>query len=185
MDSSTFETAFKVIEENGSEDYIGEAVSQITHALQAAYFAEHKGYPIEMITAAFFHDIGHMLQGTEQMGVYGVKNHEKLAAVYLRDLKFPEYVIDVVENHVNAKRYLVSKTEGYYEKLSDASKNTLKFQGGPMNQEELEEFEKRTNFKDFIKMRELDELAKETELKTPDLAYYKEKIIKYLVSAQN
>ena len=56
------------------------------------------------------------------------------------------------------------KEEGYYSKLSDASKQTLLFQGGPMDQAELESFEKSENFDVFLKMRIWDDLAKDKKM---------------------
>lgn len=40
---------------------------------------------------------------------YGPKNHEKLGANFLRNLKVPESICEIVEKHVLAKRYLVFK----------------------------------------------------------------------------
>lgn len=47
---------------------------------------------------------------------------------------------EIVKNHVNAKRYLVTKNPEYYDKLSEASKGTLVHQGGKMNEEEFNKF---------------------------------------------
>ena len=55
---------------------------------------------------------------------------------------FPLKMCNLIENHVKAKRYLVWKHKEYYESLSEASKGTLKFQGGPLTEEEALEFEK-------------------------------------------
>ena len=38
---------------------------------------------------------------------------------------FHPKVTELVKNHVNAKRYLVTKYPEYHEKLSEASKGTL------------------------------------------------------------
>lgn len=40
---------------------------------------------------------------------YGPQNHEKLGADFLRNLNVPESICCIVEGHVQAKRYLVSK----------------------------------------------------------------------------
>ena len=104
--------------EYGNEDYIGENVSQIEHALQCANSAGKEGYPIRVILAAFLHDIGHLLGlklNKPQMKtsgiVYGVKDHEKLGADYLRSLGVSETICFLVENHVFGKRYLVYKVK--------------------------------------------------------------------------
>ena len=65
----------------------------------------------------------------------GTPNHEGIAASFLRSLGFGADVVYLVENHVNAKRYLVAMNPNY--ELSEASKITLGFQGGPMSPEEV------------------------------------------------
>ena len=47
-------------------------------------------------------------------------------------------VAQLVLGHVQAKRYLCHANEHYYQKLSEASKKTLTFQGGVMTKEEAE-----------------------------------------------
>ena len=75
------------------------------------------------------------------MNGLGVIEHGKVAGDYLRKLGMYEKVCILVENHVTAKRYLVSKNDDYYEKLSDASKKTLEYQGGRMSSKEMRIFE--------------------------------------------
>ncbi len=43
--------------------------------------------------------------------------------------------------HVAAKRYLSASEAGYFDVLSEASKLSLRLQGGPMNAEEQAKFE--------------------------------------------
>lgn len=45
----------------GGAAYFGEPVSQLEHALQAAWFATQDGSSREMVVAALLHDIGHLL----------------------------------------------------------------------------------------------------------------------------
>lgn len=49
---------FQLYIKHGDEQYIGEKVSQLEHALQCAYFAENENFPKNVILGAFFHDIG-------------------------------------------------------------------------------------------------------------------------------
>lgn len=63
------------------------------------------------------------------MGEFGVKRHEQLGADFLRSLGFSEKIAQLVENHVQAKRYLTFRYPDYYTKLSEASKQTLIYQG--------------------------------------------------------
>src|SRR6187402_242469 len=128
----------------GNENYIGEPVSQIEHMCQCAQLAEEGGFDDEVILAAFFHDIGHLLEHVMpagQMDGFGVIDHEKMGAEYLRQKGFSERIAKLVAAHVPAKRYLTFKYPEYYAQLSEASKRTLEFQGGVMCKEEAEDFE--------------------------------------------
>ena len=49
---------FELYEKHGDNDYIGERVSQLEHALQSALLAEKEDYSDHVIVAAFLHDIG-------------------------------------------------------------------------------------------------------------------------------
>lgn len=168
---------FGLYEKFGNEVYIGEPVSQIEHMCQSAELAEKEGFDEEVILAAFFHDIGHLfshLQSTESMGGFGAKRHEQIGADYLRKLGFPEKIAKLVENHVQAKRYLTFRYSEYFEKLSEASRQTLVFQGGPMNDIEAKDFETDPLFVASLKMRNWDEEAKSESIPLPDLNRYRE-----------
>ncbi|CAF4140965.1 unnamed protein product [Rotaria magnacalcarata] len=119
-------------EKHGENAYYGEAVTQYEHALQAAYFAEqYNPNDTELIVAAFLHDVGHLL-GTKNedfMGDLGVLQHEHIGAEYLRtQVGLSERICYLVANHVNAKRYLTHIDKDYYNRLSNASKQTLVYQ---------------------------------------------------------
>lgn len=175
---------FQVYVDHGNDDYIGEAISQIEHAAQGAQMAEEEGYDDEVILAAFLHDIGHLCAKKDprnDMGGYGMVKHERVGANFLRRRGFSEKIAKLIENHVEAKRYLTFKNPEYYNNLSEASKKTLEFQGGPMSAEEAKAFEEDPLFEMSIKMREWDERAKEVDVPVPDLGYLKEKARKHLV----
>lgn len=174
---------FGLYETFGQADYIGEPVSQLEHMSQSAELAIREGYDDEVILAAFFHDIGHMVEmgnKATSMGGFGTKSHEKIGADYLRRKGFSEKVARLVENHVQSKRYLTYRYSDYYDKLSEASKQTLEFQGGRMNEQEATEFEKDPLFALSIRMRMWDELAKETNRSIIDLVILKEKAMHVL-----
>lgn len=168
---------FGLYDRHGAEDYIGEPVSQIEHMCQSAQLAEKEGFDDEVILAAFFHDIGHLfshLQETESMGGFGAQRHEQLGAQCLREMGFPEKVAKLVENHVQAKRYLTHRYPEYFQKLSEASRQTLRYQGGPMSAEEAAQFESDPLFEASLKMRTWDEEAKVEFVPLPDLGKYRE-----------
>jgi putative nucleotidyltransferase with HDIG domain len=138
----------------GACDYVGEPVSQAEHSLQCAKCAmdatkSRAAAPDreEEVLGALFHDIGHMLglaapsaDPADRMGDCGVMHHERLGGAELRRLGLTPRVAKLVEQHVNAKRYLCGTNPNYYEKLSPASRTTLGYQGGPFDAEECRAF---------------------------------------------
>ena len=169
------ETIANLFAAGGQDAYYGEPVTQLEHALQCALLAEQAGADNETVAAAFLHDIGHLLPpelAGGYMDGYGTVDHEKLGADYLRQMGFSEKVAQLIEHHVNAKRYLVFKNPNYFARLSEASLKTLEFQGGPMTAAEAAAFETNPYFKGILLMRTWDEQAKIPALPTPDMAYY-------------
>ena len=138
-----------LFEKEGGSSY-GEQVTQQEHMVQSGFLAEEEGYDNEVIIAAFLHDIGHIYaagRDEEFMGSFGARRHEHIGAEFLRNRGFSEKIAILVEGHVEAKRYLTYKNPAYLEALSEASMATLGYQGGPMNDEEAESFEKRPLFR--------------------------------------
>jgi len=177
----------------GGAEYAGEKVSQLEHMTQAAQLAEEQGYDEEVILAAFLHDIGHISEaangeddttsGHRRMDGFGIKDHEELGAEFLREKGFSKKIVRLVESHVEAKRYLTVKDPGYYARLSEASRRTLEFQGGPMTREEADAFEQYPLFPLIIQMRKWDEEAKIENKPLPDLQHYREMISHHLQTA--
>lgn len=175
---NTVEEVFELYEKFGSADYIGEPVSQIEHMSQAAELAMKEGFDDEVILAAFFHDIGHicvMMDHVNRMGGFGIKSHERIGADFLRKKGFPEKITRLVENHVQAKRYLTFKYPDYYNSLSEASKKTLEYQGGVMSAREATVFEQDPLFETSILLRKWDERAKATDMPVLDMEELKQK----------
>jgi phosphonate degradation associated HDIG domain protein len=175
----------QLFEIQGDTEYYGEKVSQYEHAAQAAILAKQQGYDEEVQIAGFLHDIGHLFPAKteeELMEVYGRKDHESLAANWLRERGFSEKTAILVENHVNAKRYLTFIDEDYFEALSEASKQTLIFQGGRMTEIEAKKFEQNPYFELIIKMRRWDEAAKVETMKLPTLDHFLNTIDIYLTN---
>src|SRR5580698_1850186 len=170
----------------GGAAYAGEKVSQLEHMVQAAQLAEAQGFDEEVILAAFLHDIGHISEaakGDNEMDGFGIKDHEELGAEFLRGKGFSKKIARLVESHVEAKRYLTLKDPLYYSQLSDASKRTLEYQGGPMTAEEATAFEQYPLFSLIIRMRNWDEQAKIEHQPLPDLQHYREMMLPHLQTA--
>lgn len=131
--SGVAETVFGYLRAQGDTDYIGEAVSQLEHSLQAAAMAVEAGSEDELVLAALLHDIGRFLPQSAKLprmlapdGTYiGTASHESVGERFLREVGFPGRVCAVVGAHVWAKRYLCATEEGYWEALSKSSKASL------------------------------------------------------------
>lgn len=165
----------------GSADYIGEPVSQIEHMCQCAQLAEAAGADDEMVLAAFFHDIGHLYehitgQQAAHMDQYGTVDHETLGAQFVLEMGFSQRVASLVGSHVAAKRYLTATDPAYYNRLSEASRETLRQQGGPMSAAEVQAFEADPLHKEYVQLRLWDEAAKATEVPLPSLSHYAQKM---------
>lgn len=174
---------FDLYRQHGHAEYIGEPVSQLEHACQAGQLALAASAEPAVVLAAFLHDIGHLCAeaGVQQMDGLGAMHHEQIGADYLRDQGLPERVAKLAESHVQAKRYLTFKQPDYYEALSEASKATLRWQGGPMQAAEAQAFEQDPDFETILQLRLWDEQAKVEGKPLPDLALF-ESILQQLTA---
>ena len=167
---SDIETLFA---RHGTEQYSGEPVTQLEHALQTAFLAERAGADDELVTAALLHDLGHLLadQG-ESPTLRGIDDaHQYFAMPFLRGV-FGERVLDAIRWHVDAKRYLCATRPGYRTGLSEDSKRSLELQGGVFSAEQAQEFIARDHAPEAVRLRLWDDLAKSPDLATPPLAHY-------------
>ena len=159
----------------GGADYVNEPVTQLQHALQCAQLAEQAGADQATVVAAFLHDIGHLLPGetaSDFMAEFGRMDHETLGAIWLEQRGFPAEVTQLIRHHVNAQRYLTARYPHYLARLSEASRQTLTYQGGPMEADEMRTFEANPYFTQIIQVRRWDEAAKMTSHTTPGLDQY-------------
>jgi len=163
-------TLFKT---NGGSMYGGEAVTQLEHALQAATFAKDNNASDALITAALLHDIGHLLHDLpDDASDNGIDDvHEVLAVKYLTEHFIPA-VVEPVNLHVAAKRYLCAVDASYYDTLSAPSKTSLTFQGGVMNETEVAHFEQNPFYQDAITLRKWDDIAKDPAMKTEAIDFF-------------
>ena len=168
----------KLYKEHGDAGYIGEEVTQYQHAMQCYLNAEQflkenedsfdfkDITPYEIKLGSFLHDVGHLLEfnsDVEKMGNLGVMNHEHEGSKYLKTYGFSDNICSLVKNHINTKRYLITKDNNYYNSLSGASKKTFEYQGGKMINDEVKEFEKDKLIFWHLKLRTWDDKSKSTE----------------------
>jgi phosphonate degradation associated HDIG domain protein len=150
--------------------HYGEAVTELEHALQCATFAQQAGEPPLIVAAALLHDYGHLCHGfDEDVAEHGVDaRHEQVGHDRLARL-FTDEIADAARLHVAAKRYLCLKEVGYYASLSEASRTSLRLQGGPMSEEEARVFELEPHFAIAVRVRRFDDMGKVAGMVTPDL----------------
>jgi phosphonate degradation associated HDIG domain protein len=166
-----------IFEKRGAAAYLGEPVSQLEHALQAAQFARFEDAPPTLVVAALVHDIGHIAsEAPEDLAERGVDGrHEEVGEAWLKRRFGPE-VYEPVSLHVAAKRYLCSIDDGYLATLSPASILSLELQGGVMNRSEAREFEALRYHREAVRLRQWDDRAKIPNLKTDGLETYRDVI---------
>ncbi len=163
----------RMLNNNGTGLYGGEAVTQTEHALQCAALAEADNASPKLVTASLLHDIGHLLEPDFERSTNRYKNlhHEDLGEAFLEKW-FDKAVVQPVKLHVAAKRYLCATDETYFSKLSPASVRSLQLQGGPMSHKETGMFENNEYYRDAVRLRVWDDLAKQPGLKTPDVGHF-------------
>ncbi|WPH04660.1 Hypothetical protein R9X50_00755300 [Acrodontium crateriforme] len=188
----------------GQGDYIGEAISQLEHSLQAAHQATLAQADDETVIAALLHDIGHFLPPKDVRAIahdirtmrtadanssdedeadnVGRVGHEMIGAQYLASLSFSPKVSALVGSHVAAKRYLCAVDPAYHATLSDASKKSLIFQGGPMSDEEVRQWSANDWCQDMCRLRKWDDAAKIVGLQVKPAEQYEAMIEKHLAS---
>ena len=162
-----------VFARRGAEQYSGEPVTQLEHALQSAALAEAEGADDELVTAALLHDLGHLLQDLgETPSLRGVDDvHQYAALPFLRGL-FGERVLGGIRLHVDAKRYLCATRPEYHDALSEDSKRSLKLQGGVFDAAQAQAFIAQPGAPDAVRLRLWDDRAKVAGLPTPPLSHF-------------
>lgn len=179
-----------LLNDKGRGDYIGEPISQLAHALQAAAQARSAGADDETVVAALLHDIGQYLPPDEVRALahevqtmssshddgssegVGRVGHERIGAAYLLKYGFSAKVAALVESHVAAKRYLCATEPGYQAALSAASQTSLRFQGGPMGGVDLERWAANPWCAEMCRLRKWDDGAKVVGLEVPPAEAY-------------
>jgi phosphonate degradation associated HDIG domain protein len=165
----------------GHAAYVGEPVSQLEHALQAAHYAEQDGASDALVTAALVHDIGHLVHKLpEDAADRGIDTrHEMLGAAWLARYCGAE-VTEPIRLHVPAKRYLCATDPHYLGQLSPASVQSLGLQGGPFSAAEIAQFQRNPHYQDAVALRRWDDRAKIPGLQVPPLDHYRPRLARTL-----
>ena len=166
---------------NNKSLYIGEKVTISEHMIQSAMIAENAKSTSNLICSCLLHDYGHfILEDPDELVKKKIDGkHEDIGYEYLKKF-FKKEVVEPIKYHVSAKRYL-ARDKKYFNSLSEASKISLKLQGGVFNTKESKEFEKKDFFKNSIKLRKFDEVAKRTDIKMKSIIEYKNLLSSHLL----
>ncbi|MGW5057312.1 2-trimethylaminoethylphosphonate dioxygenase [Streptomyces sp. NPDC004096] len=172
--ADTLEPLVEMFAGAGTAEYLGEPVTMAQHMLQAGARAEAAGAPPHLVAAALLHDLGHVdgevVTGLDLMA--GTDNRHSHTGADLLGRWFGPEVTEPVRLHVAAKRYLCAVEPDYYDQLSEASKYTLKVQGGVMTAEQAAEFAALPGAADAVAVRRWDEEAKDPNADTPPFEHF-------------
>jgi predicted HD phosphohydrolase len=142
----------------------GATVNQLDHALQtAALLGAQRPDDPELAVAGLVHDLGHLLPGV------GDDVHATVSAACVRDT-LGARVADLVELHVDAKRYLVATEPEYGNLLAQDSVASMREQGGAMPAVEAAAFVTHPLAVDAVLLRQADDNGKVDGLAVPGLA---------------
>lgn len=157
----------------GGDQYSGEPVTQLEHALQCAALAEADGADDALVTAALLHDLGHLVvdHGATPT-LRGIDDQHQTAALPRLSGLFDKRVLGAIGLHVDAKRYLCATRPGYHAALSDDSKRSLVLQGGVFDDAACAVFIARPGAADAVRVRVWDDLAKAADAVTPPLSHF-------------
>jgi phosphonate degradation associated HDIG domain protein len=164
----------ELMNQRGGDAYFGEPVSQLEHALQAAWHATQAGSPRELVLAALLHDIGHLLHALpESAADDGIDTLHEVAGYEWILTRFGPRVAEPVRHHVAAKRYLCRVKPEYLARLSAASVQSLRLQGGPFSEDEARQFETLPYHREAVMLRRWDDEAKIAGMPVPALEEYR------------
>ena len=166
---------------NNKSLYLGEKVTMSEHMIQTAMLAEKAKCDDDLICSSLLHDYGHfILENPDELVKENLDGkHEDIGYEYLKNI-FKKEIIEPIKYHVQAKRYL-ARDEKYFNLLSEASKISLKLQGGILKDEESIIFEVQDYFKSTILLRKFDEAAKKTDIKMKSIHDYKKLLTSKLI----
>jgi predicted HD phosphohydrolase len=138
--------------------------SELDHQLQCAYELELAAPDdVELQLAGLVHDIAHT--------VGPIEDHATVGAGMVRPLLGPR-VATLVEDHVPAKRYLVTVDPEYRAQLSPDSIRTLALQGGALAAADVERYERRPHWAASVELRRADDRAKTPGRDVPALGHW-------------
>ena len=145
---------------NNKSLYIGEKLTISEHMIQSAMLAEKAKCNDNLVCSCLLHDYGHFIIEDPVSLVKNNKDgeHESLGYEYLK-IFFNKEIVEPIKYHVIAKRYL-ARNKKYFNFLSEASRTSLKLQGGILNDKESKEFKKINFLKNLFWLENLMKVRK-------------------------
>jgi phosphonate degradation associated HDIG domain protein len=179
---TTVDELVSIYSQQGAALYVGEPVTVAEHGLQAAHFARAAGAGEALVLATLLHDIGHLIEAVaDEVAEWETDEHHEVIGSRWLATRFGPEVSEPVRLHVSAKRYLCATDGGYFRRLSSASVQTLKLQGGPMSSLERAAFEAEPYHRGALLLRQCDDQGKVIGLQTPDFDHYRPLIERLLM----
>ncbi|HWT17775.1 MAG TPA: HD domain-containing protein [Variovorax sp.] len=162
-----------LFEARGHEQYAGEPVTQLEHALQSAHLAEQEGADSALVSAALLHDVGHLLHDFgDTPSLKGRDDvHQYRCLPFLRGL-FGPATLEPIKLHVDAKRFLCAREPAYHDALSADSKRSLQLQGGVFDAAQARGYEALPFALDAVRLRRWDDAAKSAGMAVPPLPHF-------------
>ena len=150
--------------EKWGQQFYSENISQTAHAVQCAQLAEEADASSALVLAALLHDVGHLVDLEDSSGreEHEIDTAHEATAVRVLASLFPPAVTAPIALHVDGKRWLCAREDGYFETLSPASVASLALQGGPMSDAEADRFMAMPQFQEAISLRRWDDIGKDT-----------------------
>jgi phosphonate degradation associated HDIG domain protein len=150
--------------EKWGQQFYSENISQTAHAVQCAQLAEEADASSALVLAALLHDVGHLVDLEDSSGreEHEIDTAHEATAVRVLASLFPPAVTAPIALHVDGKRWLCAREDGYFETLSPASVASLALQGGPMSDAEADRFMAMPQFEETISLRRWDDIGKDT-----------------------
>lgn len=162
-----------------ADSYLGEPVTIGEHMVQCAACAVADGAPDELIAAALLHDVGYYVDARpDNENETEVSRRHDIAAGRVLAPFFPAAVVEPIRLHVEAKRYLCAVEPGYRDRLSEASKQTMRLQGGVMSADEVERFRANPYCEAACRLRRWDEASKELGADVPGFEAYRSLLVR-------
>ncbi len=158
-------------------------ITQLEHAFQTVEIAKQNDKNEKFHLCCFLHDIGHLLlkENNNNSDFLNKDLHHELIGYRFLNNFFDSSITKPILLHVEAKRYLCSINKKYYNSLSEASKTSFKLQGGYMSNDEITQFCKNTNYEYAVKLREIEDISKNTKLKNMNFDYIIYLLNKYII----